>query len=102
MKILISTILFITSLAIVYSPASLSEDNKLDNAQMSAINETKVNLNDANYEQLLSLKGIGKKKAQAILTYRQEVGQFLEIEELLLVSGIGKKVIVENENRLVL
>ena len=48
-----------------------------------------VHINSATLEVLESLKGIGAVKAQAILDYRRENGDFLSPEELLQVDGIG-------------
>ena len=48
-----------------------------------------VHINSATLEELESLKGIGAVKAQAILDYRRENGDFLSPEELLQVDGIG-------------
>lgn len=59
-----------------------------------------VNINQADPKALLSLKGIGKKKAQAIINYRQKNGDFTDINDLLNVQGIGKLVVKENKNRL--
>lgn len=51
-----------------------------------------VNINTASVKQFLKLPGIGKKKAQAIVDYREEHGDFSSVEEIVKVSGIGKKV----------
>lgn len=48
-----------------------------------------INLNTASTEDLCSLKGIGETRAQAILSYREEIGGFRSIEQLKEVSGIG-------------
>jgi len=50
---------------------------------------TLINLNTATVEQLTSLPGIGVSKAENILTYRRQVGQFTDIEEIKNISGIG-------------
>ena len=50
----------------------------------------KVNLNTASKEELLTLNGIGDVRAQAILKYREEHGEFRSIEELMEVEGIKK------------
>jgi competence protein ComEA len=50
--------------------------------------ETLVNINTATKEQLMTLKGIGESRAQAIIAYREEHGSFAAIEDLMLVSGI--------------
>ena len=51
----------------------------------------KIDLNTATIEQLHSLKGIGHKKAVAILEYRKE-HNFTKIEDIMKVKGIGKKL----------
>jgi competence protein ComEA len=50
-----------------------------------------LDLNRANQAQLEELPGIGPVMAQAILTWRQQHGQFSRIEELQEVDGIGPK-----------
>lgn len=49
-----------------------------------------VDINAASAQEIAEgLVGIGVKKAQAIVAYRDQVGQILTIEELLVVKGIG-------------
>ena len=50
--------------------------------------ETKVNLNTADEEQLMTLTGIGESRAADIIRYRQEYGPFERIEDIMNVSGI--------------
>jgi competence protein ComEA len=50
-----------------------------------------LDLNRANQSQLEELPGVGPVTAQAILTWRQQHGQFSRIEELQEVDGIGPK-----------
>lgn len=66
--------------------------NKSQNAQeqdKSNDDDFPINLNTATVDQLCTVSGIGAVKAQAILDYRQAVGGFLSVEELLNVKGIG-------------
>jgi competence protein ComEA len=50
-----------------------------------------VNLNTATVAQLETLPGIGKSVAERILEYREKVGSFKKVEDLMNVRGIGEK-----------
>ena len=53
-----------------------------------------VDINSASAEQIAqSLKGVGLKKAQAIVAYRQKAGRFKTVDDLLNVKGVGKKLL---------
>lgn len=52
-------------------------------------NNGKMNLNSCTKEQIMTIPKIGEAKAKAIIEYRDKVGGFSSIEELLKVSGIG-------------
>ncbi len=56
-----------------------------------AVAGTKVNINTANEATLQSLKGIGEKKAKAIIEYRQKNGPFKTVDDLGKVKEIGAK-----------
>ena len=59
-----------------------------------------VYLNTATAEQLSSLKGVGLKKAQAIVDYRKRHGRFKVLQDLLKVKGIGPAILRNNKDRL--
>lgn len=59
-----------------------------------------VYLNKSTIDDLVTLKGIGHKKAKAILMYREQIGAFKSIDDLKKVKGIGEKVLLDNQGRL--
>ena len=62
-----------------------------------------VNVNSASAEQIAeSLKGVGLNKAQAIVTYRNENGDFKHVDELVNVKGIGIRTIDINREFILL
>ncbi|VAX45909.1 ComEA family DNA-binding protein [Acinetobacter calcoaceticus] len=85
-------------------------DQKLSMQQSSHSNVSKstimtdssgqVHLNQANIDELQKLKGIGEKKAQAIVEYRQKNGGFKNIDEFKNVKGIGPAIFEKNKPRL--
>ncbi|MBD5806015.1 competence protein ComEA [Lactobacillus sp. 0.1XD8-4] len=58
-------------------------------------NSPTINLNTATKEQLCQITGIGDKKADLILQYRQEHGQFKSIDELKEINGFGEKTVAK-------
>ena len=70
-----------------------SEKGKSSNTSPSNSKQGTVNINTATLEELQTIKGIGKKKAEAIVQYRKEHGVFRTKEDLLQVKGIGKKAL---------
>ena len=76
------------------STRNASESDETSSVQVvenvSGQDDGKVNLNTASKEELLTLSGIGDVRAQAILKYREEHGEFRSIEELMEVEGIKK------------
>jgi len=53
----------------------------------------KVNINTATVDELATLNGIGKAKAEAIVAYRATNGNFTTVADLSKVKGIGDKII---------
>ncbi|MFC3093096.1 ComEA family DNA-binding protein [Alteromonas sediminis] len=66
-------------------------------ASLSASQQTsdKINLNTADVNTLMSLPGVGKSKAEAIVAYRTQFGQFKTINDITLVKGIGDKLLAK-------
>jgi competence protein ComEA len=62
-------------------------------ASRRATPDDPVFLNQAAFEDLRRLPGVGPKRAQAILTLRQRLGRFRQVEDLLKVKGIGRSTL---------
>ena len=60
----------------------------------------KININTASAAELKNLKGIGEKKANAIIEFRKTKGLFKQPEDLIKVPGIGPKTFETNKNRI--
>lgn len=61
-----------------------------------------VHINQASAQELADqLIGIGLKKAQAIVGFRVENGDFQSLEDLLQVKGIGPQMIEKNKDKIV-
>ena len=56
-----------------------------------------VNINKASAQEIAaSLNGIGLKKAEAIVDYRMDKGDFSSVDQLNNIKGIGEKTIAKN------
>ncbi|HAS6347802.1 ComEA family DNA-binding protein [Vibrio sp. IRLE0018] len=92
--------LFVLVLAFACPSVALAEGTSKSAEQYEGI-EITVNINTASAEEIATmLKGIGVKKAQQIVEYREANGPFKAIDELALVKGIGKSTIEKNHSRI--
>lgn len=56
----------------------------------------KVDINSASKQELMSLNGIGAKKADAIIAHRNQKC-FSSVDALMQIKGIGKKILETNQ-----
>jgi len=60
-----------------------------------------LNINTADAPALAkSIKGVGSKRAEAIVAYRKEHGPFKTVDELTKVKGINAKIVEDNRSNL--
>lgn len=59
-----------------------------------------ININTADVSLLTQLKGIGVKKAEAIIAWRDANGKFKTLEQLLDVKGIGDAILEANRSKI--
>ena len=70
---------------------------------VSVVSAEPVNINVASADELAeNLKGVGPKKAKAIIEYREVNGPFYTAEELVNVKGIGPKTVKKNLENILL
>ena len=64
---------------------------------VSAQDAASVDINTATAEQLAaSIRGVGIKRAEAIVSYRETHGPFASVDELVEVSGVGQTTVDSN------
>ncbi|MDP7990254.1 helix-hairpin-helix domain-containing protein [Bacillus sp. MHSD_36] len=79
--------------------------NKNEQAQEGAAiskGEGKIQINTASKEQIEKITGIGSRKAEGILKYREEHGPFQKIEDLLEIDGIGVKSLEKIKDQIII
>ncbi len=60
-----------------------------------------VNINTADAQAIAeAIKGVGEKRAQAIVLYREQHGPFKSVDELSMVKGIGSKILDNNRDNI--
>jgi len=59
-----------------------------------------VNINTATKDELVTLKGVGEKRAQAIIDYRTKNGPFKTIDDLEKVPGIGPGIMKQIKSQI--
>ncbi|OPG96678.1 hypothetical protein B2I21_24820 [Chryseobacterium mucoviscidosis] len=71
----------------------VSPDNNQALVGNEAVDNGKIDVNTAPVAKLMDLPGIGEKKAQAIIDYRNSHGPFTKVSDLTKVKGIGMKML---------
>ena len=70
---------------------SLKEGDESTNSEQSQP-DGRINVNRATLEELMTLPGIGEKRAESILKLREKKGSFQTVEELLEAEGIKEGI----------
>ena len=85
-------------LFVLFSTMTLSSSLVAEDLDVSSI---AINVNTADVTTLASeLTGVGEKKAEAIVAYREAHGPFKDADQLLAVKGIGQATIDKNRDRI--
>jgi competence protein ComEA len=59
-----------------------------------------ININTADRDTLMTIKGVGEKRAEAIVAFRKEHGPFASVNDLTQVDGIGQSTVDSNRDNL--
>ncbi|KHN54013.1 helix-hairpin-helix domain-containing protein [Pectobacterium fontis] len=80
---------------------STSADQKVEKSTLPDGDEDKVSINAASAAELADImNGVGLKKAEAIVSYREQNGPFTQIDQLTEVPGVGAALVERNLSRL--
>lgn len=84
---------------LIYIPSKEEEinieiktDKNKETVKETYVKDSKISINKASLSELMTLPGIGDKKAKAIIEYRENNGLFKDIKEITNVSGIGNSI----------
>lgn len=89
------------ALSIATLPVHANTTPKKIPAKQAVVATNKIDLNKADVSSLTgSFKGIGTKRAEAIIAYRDSHQGFKSIEELAEVKGIGQHFMMANREKL--
>lgn len=69
-----------------------NNDACIDNSDKTESTTKIININEAGKEDFMTLTGIGEAKAEKIVKYRTENGNFETIEDIMNVDGIGESI----------
>ena len=75
---------------VIYVLKHGEKPKQISDGGSSSSNTDVININIANKEQLMKISGVGKTKAEAIISYREKNGDFKKKEDITKVRGIGK------------
>ncbi|ENQ3104173.1 helix-hairpin-helix domain-containing protein [Bacillus cereus] len=70
-------------------------------ANGAPLSDGKIQINIATKEQLEKISGIGPRKAENIIKYREQHGPFQKVEDLLEVDGIGEKSLEKMKDEII-
>jgi competence protein ComEA len=74
--------------------------DKVASKQDAQVGRDVVNINTGDVDDLVKLNGVGVKKAESIIAWRKENGNFKSVDDLLEVKGIGEATLEANRKNI--
>ena len=98
-----AAVMLLSTLPLFSLPSLAAEQAQTKQATTTAAarESDNLNINTATLAELTTLKGIGEKKAQAILEHREKQGKFTSVEQLADVTGIGPATLEANRDMVI-
>ena len=92
-RLIYSSLIAASTLLPLQAEPLLTDMQSKKASKMESVKFEKLDLNTATMKQLTSIKGLGTKKVASILKYREKIGAFTSVDDLLKVKGIGEKLL---------
>jgi competence protein ComEA len=99
LSVLFATSLLLSSYSFAAATAATTDQSPVVSAKAVA-QQTAININTADAQTLTKLKGIGQKKAEAIIAWRKANGSFKTVEQFADVKGIGEATLEANRKNI--
>ncbi|HEV2524232.1 MAG TPA: ComEA family DNA-binding protein [Gammaproteobacteria bacterium] len=98
------SLFFVLGLSLSFSAVAAEHHKQTTSQETSQTATSGININTADAQTIINahIKGIGKKRAEAIVAYREAHGPFKSLDELKKIKGLNGKVIDSNRERLLL
>ncbi|MFV0465165.1 MAG: helix-hairpin-helix domain-containing protein [Lachnospiraceae bacterium] len=84
----------------IYTQDEMIERPSVGSNEPDERTDTLININEASKEQLMQLPGIGESKADSIIEYRSNVGQFDTVEDIKNIAGIKDGVYTKIKDKI--
>ncbi|MGN0529146.1 MAG: ComEA family DNA-binding protein [Eubacterium sp.] len=76
----------------VYSNTQSVQTANVNTSSVTEYISYPININTATVQELCTIDGIGEKRAEAIIQYRQQIGGYTSVEQIKNIQGIGDAI----------
>lgn len=76
----------------IYSNTQSVQTTNVNTSSVTEYISYPININTATVQELCTIDGIGEKRAEAIIQYRQQIGGYTSVEQIKNIQGIGDAI----------